>query len=202
MATSPPFLMRRRTVLTGLGSLALAPAFPEVVVAQAARRDVAIGFMERAAKDLIAAQRAQSPQMFAQALQRHGDMGGIVNVALGDYASRVSAADKQVLVRGTTRWLGKYAAQQAPKYPVQTVKFAQESRRARYGTMVDSTLVLRDGSNYEVAWLLMGGQNSTYRVRDAQVLNFWMTPFLRRLFEDYINQNGGVPALVNVMSRH
>lgn len=194
--------MDRRAALSGLIACAALGISADTVVAQSATRDPATAFMERAARDLIAAQKAQSPQMFAQALQRHGDMGGVVTIALGDFASRVSPADRSVLVRGTTRWLGKYAALQAPKYPVQTMKFAPVSRRARYGTMVDSTIVLTDGSNYEVSWLLIGGSNSTYRVRDAQVLNFWMTPFLRRMFEDYINQNGGVPALVNVMSRH
>jgi phospholipid transport system substrate-binding protein len=34
------------------------------------------------------------------------------------------------------------------------------------------------------------------------VLGFWMTPFLKKLFEDYIAQNGGNPsALVAALSR-
>jgi ABC-type transporter MlaC component len=201
MSTTTRNLIGRRHVLIGAGSAAAMPLVSIETLGQA-KSDPAVAFMGRAAKDLIAAQRAQSPLMFAQALLRHGDMGGIVTIALGEYASRVSPADRAILVRGTTRWLGKYAAQQGQQYPVRTVTFADSARKARYGTVVDSTVILQDGTNYPVSWLLIGGANSTYRVRDAQVLNFWMTPFLRTRFVEYIQQNGGVPALVNVMSRH
>jgi ABC-type transporter MlaC component len=60
---------------------------------------------------------------------------------------------------------------------------------------------LRDGSQYEVRWLLSRYGN-TYRVRDAMVYGFWMTPFLKKLFENYIVENGGnVKALVAVLAR-
>jgi phospholipid transport system substrate-binding protein len=39
-------------------------------------------------------------------------------------------------------------------------------------------------------------------VRDAMVVGFWMTPFLKKLFEDYIAENGGNPsALVAALNR-
>jgi ABC-type transporter MlaC component len=67
--------------------------------------------------------------------------------------------------------------------------------------MVDSVITLRDGSNYDVRWLL-SQQGNTFRVRDAMVYGFWMTPFLRKLFENYIAENGGhVRALVAVLNR-
>jgi ABC-type transporter MlaC component len=67
--------------------------------------------------------------------------------------------------------------------------------------MVDSVITLRDGSNYDVRWLL-SDKGSTYRVRDAMVYGFWMTPFLKKLFESYIAENGGhVRALVAVLNR-
>ena len=53
-----------------------------------------------------------------------------------------------------------------------------------------------------MAWLLVK-YGSNYRVRDAQAMGFWMSPFLKKLFEDYIAQNGGnVKALVQVLQRH
>ena len=43
---------------------------------------------------------------------------------------------------------------------------------------------------------------TSYRVRDAMVLGLWMTPFLKKLFEDYIAQNGGNPrALTAALNR-
>jgi phospholipid transport system substrate-binding protein len=69
------------------------------------------------------------------------------------------------------------------------------------GLMVDSRITLRDGSTYDVRWLL-AKYGSTYRVRDAMVYGFWMTPFLKSLFETYIGENGGnVNALVVTLNR-
>ena len=60
---------------------------------------------------------------------------------------------------------------------------------------------MQDGTNYDVSWLLTKTGN-TYRIRDAQVLNFWLTSFLKKLFEDYVAQNNGsVKALVMVLQR-
>ena len=60
---------------------------------------------------------------------------------------------------------------------------------------------LADGSGYDVRWALSKYGNS-YKVRDAMVLGFWMTPFLKNLFEDYIAKNGGNPrALTSALSR-
>jgi phospholipid transport system substrate-binding protein len=67
--------------------------------------------------------------------------------------------------------------------------------------MVDSTVLLADGTSYEVRWLL-AKFGTTYKVRDAMVMGFWMTPFLKKLFEDYIAQNGGNPrALTMALNR-
>ena len=61
-------------------------------------------------------------------------------------------------------------------------------------------MVLADGSEYEVRWRCQVGDG--YKVRDAMVIGFWMTPFLKKLFEDYIAQNGGNPsALVAALNR-
>ena len=61
-------------------------------------------------------------------------------------------------------------------------------------------VLLNDGNSYNVRWLL-SRSGKTFRVRDAQVLGFWMTPFMKSLFNSYIQQNGNsVMALVNAMS--
>ena len=99
------------------------------------------------------------------------------------------------------RFIGRYAATEAPKYPVARVEWSNQSVRGASGLMVDSRVVLADGSGYDVRWLLFKYGNS-YKVRDAMVLGFWMTPFLKNLFEDYISKNGGNPrALTSALSR-
>ena len=169
--------------------------------AQAQAADPAVQHMERVARDLIAAQRTQSQGAWLNVITRHGDVGGIGLYALGDYRPKLENADKPGYLSGMVRFIARYASTEAPKYPVATIKFAQESRRAQYGLTVDSTVVLQDGSSYEVAWLLIGGPGS-YRVRDVQAAGFWVSPFLKRLFENYIAENSGnVKALVTVLNR-
>lgn len=170
--------------------------------ASAASSDPAVQFMERAARDMMSAQRSRSVQAMQVAVGRYGDMQAIGLFALGDYRAKLDPTDREAYMSGMTRFIGRYAATEAPKYPVARISFAPESRKAKYGITVDSTITLQDGSTYEVSWLLMK-YGSNYRVRDAQALTFWMTPFLKKLFEDYVGQNGGnVKALIAVLQRH
>ena len=165
--------------------------------------DAAVQYMDRIAKDLIASARTRSAGAMAGTINRYADLGGIGLYSLGDYRARLEPADRGPYYAGMVRFLARYAANEAPKYPIATFRFAPESRRAKYGLMVDSTVVLQDGSSYEVSWLLVATGGGSYRVRDAQVLGFWMSPFLKKLFEDYIAQhNGSVKALVAVLNRN
>ncbi len=185
-----------------LAVVSLTMAIGALSKSAAAAGDPAVLYMERVSKELMSAARTRSPQAMQLAVARHGDVAQIGVYALGDYRARLDNADREPYLSGMTRFIGRYAANEAPKYPVASVKFAQESRRAKYGLMVDSTVTLQDGSSYEVAWMLTK-IGSTYRVRDAQAMGFWMTPFLKKLFEDYIAQNGGnVKSLVAVLQRH
>ena len=188
----------RRAVLAALLSgvlLAFAtPAGPALAA------DPAVAFMDKVARELLAATRSKSPELIASVISRYGDTGYIGSYALGSYRSQLQAADKPSYMAGMTRFIGRYAAQQAPKYPVAKYEILS-SLQGGSGLMVDSRITLRDGSTYDVRWLL-SKYGSTYRVRDAMVYGFWMTPFLRKIFEDYIGQhNGNVKALIAVLSK-
>ena len=74
------------------------------------------------------------------------------------------------------RFIGRYAATEAPKYPVAKVEWADQSVRGANGVMVDSTVTLANGSSYDVRWLLAPATAAAYKVRDAMVVGFWMTP--------------------------
>ena len=90
---------------------------------------------------------------------------------------------------------------ESPKYQVARVEWANQSVRSGSGVMVDSRIILADGSGYDVRWAL-SRYGGSYKVRDAMVLGFWMTPFLKSLFEDYIAKNGGNPrALTAALNR-
>jgi phospholipid transport system substrate-binding protein len=175
----------------GLFVLSLAPA-------RAA--DPAVAYMEQVARELLAATRSKSPALIASVLHRHADTGYIGSYSLGNYRGQLTATDRPGYLAGMVRFIGRYAATEAPKYPVASYRVTGSVRTAS-GTMVDSVITLRDGSSYDVRWLVVP-RGSSFRVRDAMVYGFWMTPFLKKLFENYIAENGGhVRALVAVLSR-
>jgi phospholipid transport system substrate-binding protein len=185
--------------LVTLASL-LAVALAMVVPPRAAAADPAVQFMQKVGRELLTASRSRSPDVLASVVQRYGDVGYIANYALGSYRGKLAPEDRTGYTNGMVRFIGRYAAQQAPKYPVARYEILS-SLQGGSGIMVDSRIHMHDGSTYEVRWLL-AKYGSTYRVRDAMVFGFWMTPFLKQLFENYIVENGGnVKALVAVLTR-
>lgn len=181
-------------------SVALLGAVQVIGAAHAA--DPAIVFLDRVAKETIAASRSRSPSALQAVIARYADVGPIGLYALGDYRARLEPADREAYLTGMVRFIGRYAATEAPKYPVARVTFNPEVRQARVGLTVDSTVIMQDGSQYDVSWLLTR-YGSSYRIRDAQVMSFWLTSFLKKLFEDYIVQNNGsVKPLITVLQRH
>ncbi len=169
---------------------------------QALAADPAIVFLDRVAKEAIAASRSRSPAALQGVIMRYADASQIGLSALGDYRNRLEPADREAYMSGMVRFIGRYAATESPKYPVARVTFTPEVRQTRSGTIVDSSVIMQDGTSYDVAWLLTRSGTS-YRIRDAQVMSFWLSSFLQKLFEDYIQQNNGsVKALVMVLQRH
>lgn len=182
-----------------LASLLAAAVFAWSPMAHAA--DPAVAFMEKVGQALMAGARAQSPALLQSAFSRYADVGYIGHYSLGSYRAKLATTDKTRYLSGMSRFIGRYAASQVPKYPVTRYRIISPSIQGGSGLMVDSQITLRDGSTYDVRWLLVKRGN-TYRVRDAMVYGFWMTPFLKSLFETYIGENGGsVNSLVVALNR-
>ena len=169
--------------------------------APAAAADPAVQFMAKVGRELTAAARTRSPGVMSAVLQRYADVSYIGLFSLGAYRNQLSAPERNTYYSGMVKFIGRYAATEAPKYTVAKVEWSDQSIKGANGIMVDSKVTLVDGSTYDVRWLLVpyGG---SFKVRDAMVLSLWMTPFLKKLFEDYIAQNGGNPrALVAALNR-
>jgi phospholipid transport system substrate-binding protein len=193
-------ISRRNALVLAAGAAAATSMLTRAATAQAA--DPAVAFMDRVAKDMIAATRTRSAGAMQATIGRYADTQALGLFALGDYRPRLEPSDRDQYMSGMVRFIGRYVATEAPKYPVARVAFASESRRAKYGIMVDSTIFLQDGTTYEASWLVVR-YGSNYKVRDVQVMGFWASPFLKKLFEDYIAQNNGsVKTLVSVLQRH
>jgi phospholipid transport system substrate-binding protein len=172
-----------------------------VTTAPARAGDPAVIFMAQVGKELMAAARSRSPSAMASVVERHADVTQIGLYSLGEYRTRLPHEERPSYFSGMARFIGRYAAGEAPKYPVARVEWINESIRTSSGVAVDSRIVMADGSGYEVRWLL-SKYGASYKVRDAMVLGFWMTPFLKNLFEDYIAKNGGNPkALTAALNR-
>jgi phospholipid transport system substrate-binding protein len=165
----------------------------ESATAPARAADPAVVFMSQVGRELMAAARTRSPGAMAAAIERHGDLTQIGLSALGEYRTRLPQSERPHYFSGMAKWMGRYAANEAPNYPIARVEWVDQSMRGSYGSIVvDSRVVLANGSGYDVRWVL-SKYGSTYKVRDAMILGFSMTTQLQSLFEDYISKNGGNP---------
>jgi phospholipid transport system substrate-binding protein len=194
---------RRLSARTAAGCLAAGLLATWVGMAGAPARagDPAVIFMAQVGKELMAAARTRSPGAMAGVVERHADVTQIGLFSLGEYRNRLPQEERPSYYSGMARFIGRYAASESPKYPLARVEWANQSIRSGSGVMVDSRIVLADGSAYDVRWALTR-YGSSFKVRDAMVLGFWMTPFLKNLFEDYIAKNGGNPrALTAALNR-
>ena len=175
------------------------------VPGQAARADdSAVEYIKRVSRELIAANHTGSMQAFSTALNSHSHVQAIGTYALGSYRPKLQPADRDGYFAGMIRFISRYAATESQKYQVASLQITGPGSRTASGVVVDSKVIMKDGQSFDVQWLLQpvaGG----YRIRDAKVqvllADYWMTPFLKDLFEKYIAENGSVQALVVALNR-
>ncbi len=158
-------------------------------------------YMQRVANELVAASRSGSALGFATALRSHADLPSIGLTALGSYANRLSKADRPAYYTGMVNWIARYAAKEAPKYPVAKAVVVGQSAGTGGASYVDTTVTLRSGQTYDVRWTIVRRGN-TYKVREAEIMMFQMTTVLGNLFQDYISKNQDNPkALVAALNQ-
>lgn len=190
------------TAPSGTGSIdKAAPAAPPAAVAQPVRRETPAGYMKRVGNELLAATRSGSVSQLVMVLNSNADVPSIGLSALGDYARSLPKGDRQIYYNGMINFIARYAAKEAPKYPIARFIVTAQSKEDSRGTYVDSRITLASGDGYDVRWLIVK-RGDTYKVRDAQVIGFWMTSFLDNLFQNFISDNGGNPrSLVVALNR-
>ncbi len=158
-------------------------------------------YMKRVGNELLAASRSGSASQFAMVLSSNADVPSIGLSALGGYARSLPRNDRPTYYAGMINFIARYAAKESPKYPVARFIVTAQSNEDVRGTYVDSRITLATGDAYDVRWLVVH-RGDTYKVRDAQVIGFWMTSFLDNLFQNYISENGGNPrSLVVALNR-
>jgi phospholipid transport system substrate-binding protein len=154
-----------------------------------------------AANDLMAAQRTGTPVAFSAALRRYGDVPAIGMGALGTYAGSLPKTDRPLYYNGMVNFIARYAVKESGKYRIAKATILGQSEEDAQGAAVETRVVLASGESYDVRWKLVRA-GSSFKIRDAQVLGFWMTPFLGTLFQNYIAENGGSSkALIMALNR-
>ena len=200
--------MRSRTILstnvltaTVMAALVFVFTSSTLAPATAQRQDAAAAFMQRVANELIDAQRKGTPDAFSRVIGRYGHVPAIGMDALGSYRQGLRPQSRQSYYQGLIKFIARYASTEGEKYPVARAEFNNPSVRNGAHVVVDSRVHLTSGTYYDVRWLLVPNGKG-FRVRDAQVVGFWVSPFLTRLFENYIRENGGrVDALVIALNQ-
>jgi phospholipid transport system substrate-binding protein len=172
-----------------------------VAMSAAAQAETPAGYMKRVGNELLAASRSGSSAQFAMVLNANADVPSIGLNALGDYARVLPRDQRPVYYNGMINFIARYASKEAPKYPVARFIVTGQADEEARGTYVDSRITLSTGETYDIRWLVVK-REQTYKVRDAQVIGFWMTSFLDNLFQNFISENGGNPkALVVALNR-
>ena len=183
-------------VLVCIG-LVLAPA--EKV--DAARVDPAAKFMQKVANELQTAGRLGSRNAFHKSIKRYADISYIGTVSLGVYLPKLQKSKKKDYYSGVQRFMAKYFAIQSRNYKVSKAQILSQTKKQGRNILVDSRVYLSNGKSYKVTWKLVRSGKS-YRVQDARVLGFWLTPFLRDAFVGYVKQNrGNVNSLIVALKR-
>jgi phospholipid transport system substrate-binding protein len=166
-----------------------------------ARKESPAAYMKRVGNDLLLASRSGSAAQIAMVLNANADVQSIGLNALGDYARSLPKSDRPMYFNGMVNFIARYAAKEAPKYPIARFVITAQSQDDARGTYVDSHITLASGDVYDVRWLVVR-RDAVYKVRDAQVIGFWMTSFLDNLFQNYISENGGNPKSLVVALNH
>lgn len=158
-------------------------------------------FMQRVANELISASRTGSSAAIGKVIDNYADVYSIGLSALGSYAPRLPRSERGAYHAGLVRYISRYAANEAPKYPVTKARMTGQSTGGKNVYYVDSVVTLRTGQSYDVRWVLYK-RASGYKVRDAEVIGLRVSSFLDQLFQNYISSNGGNPrALVTALTK-
>lgn len=158
---------------------------------QPAQADDAVRFMQKIKKELLGAARKRSQVAFHQAIRRHADIAHIGNNSLGTYAKRLPRSSRRDYYEGVRKFMARYFTDQSRAYDIVDADVVRPSMREGKYYLVDTKVYLGSGWSYNVRWQLKRRGNGRFKIIDTQVLGFWLTPFQRDLFVNYVQKAGG-----------
>jgi phospholipid transport system substrate-binding protein len=176
-------MLTRRNLLAGIFGTLATPSL-------AAGDHASIGFMRQVGKELIAAHRQGTVTSFMRVVQRYADVPEISTFALGKYSAKIQSGQRGRYQRGVATYMARYFALQSRDYTVAKYEVGEAKVDENKDVIVESKVFLMTGQTYNVSWKLVwrGGK---YKIRDAKVLGFWLTPFQRSDFTSYLDKRNG-----------
>jgi len=166
-----------------------------------AASDPPVKFMQTVSKELMRAHRSLSEPQMTRVIRSRSDVAAMGRFSLGTYYARLKQNSRRRYFNGMTRFMARYIISQSRTYKVAQAQILRPSSRSGRDYVVDSKVTLVDGTVYDVQWLLAKRGNS-FKVRDINVLGFWVLPFQRNLFRSYVRKaNGNVNALVLALNQ-
>lgn len=193
--TRPPLTaaLTRRAAIAGLAVAFAAPAF-------AASEGAAVSYMQKVAKDMLAAHRQGTVASFKRAILRHADVPSIADYSLGQYRNKLSPTQKQAYYSGTATFMARYFADQSRDYVVSKYEIGEADADGN-DVNVDTKVYLMNGQSYTVVWRL-GKRGGGFKVEDAKVMGFSLTYLQRGIFTSFLSKrNGDVSQLVAALNR-
>ena len=97
--------------------------------APAAAADPAVQFMAKVGRELTAAARTRSPGVMSTVLQRYADVSYIGLFSLGSYRNQLTPPERNTYYSGMVKFIGRYAATEAPKYTVSQGRMVGSERK-------------------------------------------------------------------------
>jgi phospholipid transport system substrate-binding protein len=156
----------------------------------AAGDHASVAYMRQVGKELLAAHRQGTVTSFMRVVQRYADVPEISSYALGKYSAKIQSGQRSRYQRGVATYMARYFALQSRDYTVAKYEVGEAKVDPNKDVIVESKVFLMTGQTYNVTWKLVwrGGK---YKIRDAKVLGFWLTPFQRSDFTGYLDKRNG-----------
>ncbi|MGI9379134.1 MAG: ABC transporter substrate-binding protein [Methyloligellaceae bacterium] len=165
-----------------------------------AHADAAANYMNKVKVDLLRAAKSGTAGAFMSPIRKHADIRTISLFSLGSYAKKLPNSRRSNYYAGVAQFMARYFSSQTTQYNVVKARVLRPSVREGNDYFVNSEVFLKNGQKYNVRWRLKR-RKSGFKIVDVQVLGFWLTPFQRNLFRDYIQKhNGNVNALLIALS--
>lgn len=194
---------RKRVLEQAIGRRGMIALLAGVVAspsAAAAAEHPALVYMRAAAKDLLNANRQGTVNAFREAIARNADLAAIADYSLGQYKSKITAAQRSAYYAGVETFMARYFADQSREYRVAKYELGDATTDGT-DVLIDSKVYLMSGQTYTVQWRL-AWRRGRYVVSDVKVLGFSLVYMQRGLFTSFIaKRNGDVAQLIAALNR-